>query len=162
VISDNPYRLAKDIRGIGFRTADQIAAKVGIEKTALVRVRAGISYALADAMNEGHCGLPVDALTALTGKLLEIPEQLIETALTLELEAGAVVADMVEGRHCVFLAGLHRAEQIIAERLRVLVSGVPPWPPIAAARAIPWVEHRTGLQLADSQREAVRLALSSK
>src|SRR3954470_9091596 len=80
VISENPYRLARDIRGIGFRTADQIAAKVGIEKTALVRVRAGISYALADAMNEGHCGLPVEELTALTGKLLEIPEPLIETA----------------------------------------------------------------------------------
>src|SRR6201994_3459189 len=58
VISENPYRLARDIRGIGFRTADQIAAKVGIEKTALVRIRAGISYALAEAMNEGHCGLP--------------------------------------------------------------------------------------------------------
>ena len=55
VISDNPYRLARDIRGIGFRTADQIAAKLGIEKTAMVRVRAGISYALAEAMEEGHC-----------------------------------------------------------------------------------------------------------
>ena len=65
VISENPYRLARDIRGIGFRTADQIAAKVGIEKTALVRIRAGISYALAEAMNEGHCGLPVEELTAL-------------------------------------------------------------------------------------------------
>jgi exodeoxyribonuclease V alpha subunit len=66
VISENPYRLARDIRGIGFRTADLIAAKVGIEKTALVRIRAGISYALAEAMNEGHCGLPVEELTALT------------------------------------------------------------------------------------------------
>ena len=138
VISENPYRLARDIRGIGFRTADQIAAKVGIEKTALVRVRAGISYALADAMNEGHCGLPGEELTALTGKLLEIPEHLIETALTLELEAGDVVADQLEGRHCVFLAGLYRAEQVIAERLRVLVSGAPPWPSIDAAKAIPW------------------------
>ena len=53
VISENPYRLARDIRGIGFRTADQIAAKVGIEKTALVRVRAGISFALAEAMDDG-------------------------------------------------------------------------------------------------------------
>jgi exodeoxyribonuclease V alpha subunit len=162
VISENPYRLARDIRGIGFRTADQIAAKVGIEKTALVRVRAGISYALADAMNEGHCGLPGEELTALTCKLLEIPEPLIETALTLELEAGDVVADQLEGRHCVFLAGLYRAEQVIAERLQVLVSGAPPWPSIDAAKAIPWVERRTGLQLAESQREAVRLALSSK
>jgi exodeoxyribonuclease V alpha subunit len=162
VISENPYRLARDIRGIGFRTADQIAAKVGIEKTALVRVRAGISYALAEAMNEGHCGMPLAELTALTGKLLEVPEPLIETALELELEAGEVVADQMEGRPCAFLAGLYRAEQTIAERLRVLVSGAPSWPPVDAARAIPWVERRTGLQLAQSQREAVRLALASK
>ncbi len=97
VISENPYRLARDIRGIGFRTADQIATKVGIEKTALVRIRAGISYALAEAMNEGHCGLPVEELTALTAKLLEVSDDLIATALALELEAGDVVADQLEG-----------------------------------------------------------------
>jgi exodeoxyribonuclease V alpha subunit len=162
VISENPYRLARDIRGIGFRTADQIAIKVGIVKTALVRVRAGISYALAEAMNEGHCGLPLAELTALTGKLLEVPEPLIEMAFELELEAGDVVADQMEGRHCAFLAGLYRAEQTIAERLRLLVSGAPSWPPIDAASAIPLVERRTGMQLAKSQREAVRLALASK
>ncbi len=66
LISENPYRLARDIRGIGFRTADQIAAKLGIEKTALIRVRAGISYALAEAMDEGHCGLPVEEQTTQT------------------------------------------------------------------------------------------------
>ena len=162
VISENPYRLARDIRGIGFRTADQIAAKVGIEKTALIRIRAGISYALAEAMNEGHCGLPVEELTALATKLLEVSDDLITTALALELEAGDVVADLLEGRRCVFLAGLYRAEQTIAERLRVLASAEPAWPPIDAAKAIPWVERRTGLQLAASQREAVRIALSSK
>jgi exodeoxyribonuclease V alpha subunit len=162
VISENPYRLARDIRGIGFRTADQIAAKVGIEKTALVRIRAGISYALAEAMNEGHCGLPAEELTALTAKLLEVSDDLIATALALELEAGDVVADLLDGRRCVFLAGLYRAEQTIAERLRVLVSAGPSWPPIDAAKAIPWVERRTGLRLAASQREAVRIALCSK
>src|SRR4030095_2837856 len=57
LISENPYRLARDIRGIGFLTADQIAAKLGIEKTALIRIRAGISFALAEAMDDGHCGL---------------------------------------------------------------------------------------------------------
>jgi exodeoxyribonuclease V alpha subunit len=162
VISENPYRLAKDIRGIGFRTADQIAARVGIEKTAMIRVRAGISYALAEAMNEGHCGLPIEELTTLTGRLLEVADDLIATALTLELEAGDVVADVLEGHRCVFLTGLYRAEQTIAERLRVLLSGAPPWPQIDAAKAIPWVERRTGLLLADSQREAVRRALASK
>ena len=57
VITDNPYRLARDIRGIGFRTADQVAARLGIGKEAMIRVRAGISFALAEATGEGHCGL---------------------------------------------------------------------------------------------------------
>jgi exodeoxyribonuclease V alpha subunit len=162
VITENPYRLAKDIRGIGFRTADQIAAKVGIEKTALVRVRAGISYALAEAMSEGHCGLPEEELTALAASLLDVRDELVATALALEVEADDVVADLLEDRQCVFLAGLYRAEQTIAERLRVLASGAPPWGPIDAVKAIPWVECRTGLRLATSQREAVGVALSSK
>jgi exodeoxyribonuclease V alpha subunit len=69
LISENPYRLARDIRGIGFLTADQIAAKLGIEKTALIRVRAGISFALAEAMDDGHCGLPADELSPVARKL---------------------------------------------------------------------------------------------
>ena len=105
LISENPYRLARDIRGIGFRTADQIAAKLGIEKTALIRVRAGISYALAEARDEGHCGLPAEELVSLTIKLLEVPVGLVETALGLELDDGAVIADDLEGRRCVFLGG---------------------------------------------------------
>ena len=162
VISENPYRLARDIRGIGFRTADLVAQKLCIELTASIRVRAGISFALAEASGEGHCGLPVEELTGLAGKLLEVPVALIEAALVLELDAGEVVADTLDGRRCVFLAGLYRAEQVIAERLRALAQGVPPWPAIDADKAIPWVEARTGLALADSQKEAFRLALRSK
>jgi exodeoxyribonuclease V alpha subunit len=63
VMSDNPYRLARD--SVGFKTADVIAMKLGIEKTATIRVRAGISYALTEAMGEGHCGLPTDELVPL-------------------------------------------------------------------------------------------------
>ncbi len=162
VITENPYRLARDIRGIGFRTADVVAQKLGIEPTATIRVRAGISFALAEATGEGHCGLPVEELTALAGKLLEVPAALIEAALVLELEAGDVIAATLEGRRCVFLAGLYRAEQIIAERLCFLAQGTPPWPQIDAGKAIPWVEGRTGLALAESQKEALRLALHSK
>ena len=102
LISENPYRLARDIRGIGFRTADQIAGKLGIEKTALIRVRAGISYALAEAMDDGHCGLPAEELVALTRELLEVPAELVETALSLELQGGAVIADDLDGGRCVF------------------------------------------------------------
>src|SRR5215217_3495348 len=162
VVSEDPYRLARDIRGIGFRTADKIAERLGIERTAMIRVRAGVSFALAEAMEEGHCGLPEEQLVALARELLEVPAELVGTALALELEAGDVVADTLDGQGCVFLAGLHRAEREIAERLRRLAAGAPPWPAIDADRAIPWVEEKTGLTLAGSQREAVRLALASK
>ena len=116
VMTENPYRLARDIRGIGFKTADAIAMKLGIDKTAMVRVRAGISYALAEAMDEGHCGLPTDELVPLTEKLLEVPEGLVRTALDLELAEGTVIAERVGETPCIFLTGLYRAERTIAER----------------------------------------------
>jgi exodeoxyribonuclease V alpha subunit len=78
--------------------------------------RAGISYALTETMDEGHCGLPTEELIPLAEKL-EVLQQLIRTALDLELHEGAVVADRVGETPCVFLAGLHRAERTIAERL---------------------------------------------
>jgi exodeoxyribonuclease V alpha subunit len=162
VMSENPYRLARDIRGIGFKTADAIAMKLGIEKTAMIRVRAGISYALTEAMDEGHCGLPTDELVPLAESLLEVPVELVRIALDLELAEGAVVADSIGETPCVFLAGLHRAERVIAERLLRIANGKLPWPRIDPAKALPWVEQRTGLELADSQRTATRLALQSK
>src|SRR6516165_6955067 len=111
VMTENPYRLTRDIHGIGFKTADAIAMRLGIEKTAMIRLRAGVSFALAEAMDEGHCGLPTDELIPLAEGLLEAPAQLIESALDLERSEGAVVADKVGETHCAFLAGLHRAEQ---------------------------------------------------
>ena len=162
LISEDPYRLARDIRGIGFRTADAVAMKLGIEKTAMIRARAGISYALTESLDDGHCGLPRDELMPLAVKLLDIPEALIIDALKLELEAGAVIADFIENRSCVFLAGLYRAEQSIVSRLKALTNGPPPWPEIAADKAIPWVEGKTGLALAESQKNAARTALASK
>ena len=162
IMSENPYRLARDIRGIGFKTADAIAMKLGIEKTAMVRVRAGISYALTEAMDEGHCGLPTGELVPLAEKLLEVPEELIRTALGLELQERTVIADRVGDTDCIFLAGLHSAERAVAERLLTLANGRLPWPWIDAEKALPWIEQRTGLTLAESQKEAVRLALISK
>src|SRR5207245_8467845 len=126
LISENPYRLARDIRGIGFRTADQIATKLGIEKTALIRVRAGITYALTEAMDEGHCGLPAEELISLTQTLLEVPAELVETALDLELEGGAVIADDLEGRRCVLLTGLYRPGGRSAKGSGRLPSDEPP------------------------------------
>ena len=162
LISENPYRLARDIRGIGFKSADQIAGKLGIEKTAMIRARAGIGYALSEAMDEGHCGLPLAQLVPMAVRLLDVPAEIIETALDLELHDGAVIADSVDGERCIFLAGLHRAERAIAARIKALRSGALPWPTIDAAKAIRWVETKAGITLAASQREAVQLALATK
>ena len=88
VMTENPYRLAQDIRGIGFKSADAIAMRLGIEKTAMIRLRAGISYALTEAMDEGHCGLPTDQLIPLAEELLEAQKELILTALELRTIRG--------------------------------------------------------------------------
>ena len=162
VMTENPYRLARDIRGIGFKTADTIAMKLGIEKNAMIRVRAGISYALTEAMDDGHCGLPTEELVPEAVELLEISKELVQTALDLELSEGTVIAATVGETACVFLGGLYRAEQVIAERLLRIWSGKLPWPYIDADKALPWVEQKTGLSLAESQVAAIRLALISK
>ncbi|MPR12348.1 ATP-dependent RecD-like DNA helicase [Microvirga tunisiensis] len=162
VMTEDPYRLAKDVRGIGFKTADAIAAKLGMEKTAPQRIRAGISFALQTATDEGHCALPVEALTRLAVQLLEVDADLIRTAIVDELSKGEVVSDTIGGETCLFLKGLHLSEQAIASRLAERASGPPPWPEIDLERAVPWVEGRTGKTLAASQREALKLVLGSK
>src|SRR5499426_4166075 len=113
-------------------------------------------------MDEGHCGLPTDELVPLAEQLLEVPQELIRTALDLELADGVVTADTVGDKRCVFLTGLYRAERGIAEWLLQLGTGKLPWPSIDPDKAIPWIEQRTGLVLAESQRSAVALALTSK
>ena len=162
VMTENPYRLARDIRGIGFKTADAIAMKLGVEKTAMIRLRAGISYALAEAMDDGHCGFPTAELLPLAEGLLEVTQKPICTALDLELAEGTVIADRVGETNCIFLSNLYQAERSIAERLAMLTTEKLPWGAIDADKAVPWVEARVGLELATSQKAAIRLALDSK
>ena len=162
VISADPYQLARDIAGIGFKTADAIASSIGYAKDDPRRVRAGVAHALATAMNDGHCGLPRDDLIRSGAELLEVAEPLVAAALTGELASGEVMAGMTHAREVVFLAGLYRAEQAIADALLRLRAGILPWPAIDAAQAIPWVERRTEVMLSPSQRDALRLALISR
>src|SRR5665647_2027756 len=122
----------------------------------MIRVRAGISYALTEAMDDGHCGLPTEELVPLAVELLEISKELVQTALDLELSEGTVIAATVGETACVFLGGLYRAEQVIAERLLRIWSGKLPWPYIDADKPLPWVEQKTGLSLAESQVAAIR------
>jgi exodeoxyribonuclease V alpha subunit len=162
LVSENPYRLARDIKGIGFLTADQIAEKLGIEKTAMIRARAGISYTLTEAVSEGHCGLPEDDLMPMAEQLLEIPTDILRDALQQELQEKTVVADTIGERRCIFLGHLWQAEKVVAERLKALAAGPPSWPEIDTKKAISWVEQKLGVTLAQSQRDAVKTAVSSK
>lgn len=162
LVKENPYRLAADIRGIGFLSADTIAQKIGIAKDSPLRARAGISYALTEASSQGHCGLPYSELVPLAVKLLEIPAEIIETAIAQEIEEQILYPDTVEGQPCVFLAPLYYAEQSIAAQIRRLQTNGSTMPGFDADKAIPWVEGKLTMQLAQSQREAIRLALSSK
>jgi exodeoxyribonuclease V alpha subunit len=162
IITENPYCLAKDIRGIGFVSADKIAQKVGIEKTSLIRARAGISYALTTALDDGHCGLPKTQLLELCQKLLEMDLNLVEQALGLELENEEVLEENIEETACVFLKKLALAESNIAKRLIALSKGKLPWPSIEPGLAINWVQEKTKLMLSDSQKKAIEKALNSK
>jgi len=125
-------------------------------------VRAGIGYALTEAMDEGHCGLPVAELVPLAQTLLQVDNSLVESALADELAEGTVIETLLGDTRSVFLTGLYRAEQGIAEGLLALREGPLPWPWIDPEKAIPWVEGRIGLDLAESQKAAVRLALVSR
>ena len=158
----NPYCLARDIRGIGFLSADTIAQRIGVAKDSPLRAQAGISYALTEASAQGHCGLPYAELVPLAVKLLDIPESVIETAIGQEIADEVLFPDTVDGQPCVFLAPLYAAEQSIAAQIRRLKSGASARPSFDADRAIPWVEENFAIHLADSQKAAIRLALSAK
>jgi exodeoxyribonuclease V alpha subunit len=162
IVQENPYRLAQDIRGIGFLSADTIAQKIGIAKDSPLRAQAGISYALTEASGQGHCGLPYAELVPLAVKLLDIAESIIETAIAQEVADEVLLPDTVEGQACVFLAPLYYAEQSIAAQIQRLDAGGTTLPAFEADKAIPWVEQKLSIQLADSQKAAIRLALSSK
>jgi len=162
VVQENPYRLARDIRGVGFLSADTIAQKVGIALDSPMRAQAGVSYALAEASGQGHCGLPQGELVSLAVELLKIPSEIIERAITQEVADEVLMADTVDQQPCIFLAPLYQAERSIAEQVKRLSKGKPFWPATEAEKAIPWVERKLGIALAASQRDAVALSLSSK
>lgn len=161
-IAENPYQLAHDVRGIGFKVADGIAASLGIAADALIRRRAGLLHTLNEAIESGHCGLATAELLELTHSLLGVAPESLAEALAAEEDAGHVVLDQCGEKPCVFLANLHAAETGIANRLIRLASGRPPWPEIDAARALPWVEEKLGLTLAEGQRAAIKEALANK
>ena len=162
VISANPYVLATDIRGIGFKTADAIAMNFGITKDAMIRIRAGLSFVLSEAMSDGNCGLVADILVDKAISLLEVEEREVEKALATELDEGVLIGESIDGVQSVFLSYLFYAETGIASGIQRIASCPMPWRKIETDKAIPWVESKIGIRFSDSQAEAVRLAVTSK
>jgi exodeoxyribonuclease V alpha subunit len=162
LIRENPYRLARDIRGIGFTTADQLALKLGLARDAPERLRAGVRYALEQAALDGHCALPAAELLRNSVELLGVPSELVAAAVAHEVAERRLTATTLEGVEAVALPRLFRAEQEVGRALLRLVSGKPPWPAISIPKALQWVEKQTGLRLAASQRAAIETVLQSK
>jgi exodeoxyribonuclease V alpha subunit len=162
LVSENPYRLALDIHGIGFKTADTIAQKLGIAPDSLIRAQAGVRHALQELSTEGHCAYEYEALAKATSELLEIHESLASTALKAEIESGNVITEQIEEKNLVYLAALYKSECGVVSNLQRLSKGVCPWGIIDADKAIPWVEGKNQIELSASQKSAVALALKSK
>lgn len=162
LIREDPYRLARDVRGIGFLTADQVAISLGLRRDAPERLRAGIGFALQEARDDGHCGLPREAAIALAARLLDADEALLGEAADSEVASRNLIADTIGGVPHLFLKELHRAEKVIGEKLKELVVGEPPWGRVDLDREVPRVEARTGKPLAPSQREALDVIVKAK
>jgi len=162
-VSHNPYRLAHDIRGIGFKIADQIAGSLGIGKESDLRARAGIEYVLQTLTNDGHCGYPHNELVKAAIKILEISEEICERAVDFLLQEERVVQHKRENESdLIYLVGLDRAEDNLAVHLAELCKAPHPCPDIEIEKAIRWVEQKVGLKLADQQRQAIRIAVQNK
>ncbi|MDT9686337.1 ATP-dependent RecD-like DNA helicase [Streptomyces sp. TRM76323] len=174
VVRNQPYRLAADVWGIGFLTADRIARAVGIPHDSPDRVKAGLRHALSQSADQGHCFLPEERLIADTVKLLQVDTGLVIDCLAelaADEEEGGVVRERVPGPDgepvtAVYLLPFHRAEvSLAAQLLRLARAGedrMPAFQDVAWDKALAWLADRTGVELAPEQEAAVRLALTRK
>lgn len=158
----NPYTLAKDISGIGFKTADQIAEKVGIPRESIIRACAGISHCLLEATNSGHCALPKEMLLDAAKGLLLVDEALIGEALDRLLVNRELVEEQIGEHALVFLPALRATEIGIAAKIHAMCSMPSTHPAIDIGKAIEWCEKKTGTELAASQKEAIKKACESR
>ncbi|GAA3870608.1 ATP-dependent RecD-like DNA helicase [Streptomyces sedi] len=177
VVRDEPYRLASDVWGIGFLTADRIARAVGIPEDSPERVKAGLRYALSQASDQGHCYLPEERLIADAVKLLGVDTGLVIECLgELTEDPEGAVREAVpdpEGERdgdarvtAVYLPPFHRAELSLAGQVRRLLRAeedrLAAFASVDWKRALGWLAGRTGAELAPEQEEAVRLALTER
>lgn len=161
-VRENPYRLALDIQGMGFLTADTLAQRLGIRKDSLMRAQAGLRHVLQELSAEGHCAATRERVIETAAQMLAIPAPILEQGIREELAAGNLVAETIDGEPSLFLRSLHRAEVGVAQHLLRLMSGPPTWGPVDPEKALAWVEQATGLTLSRSQRDAVVIAINGK
>jgi exodeoxyribonuclease V alpha subunit len=172
VVRNQPYRLAADVWGIGFLTADRIAQAVGIPHDSPDRAKAGLQYALSQATDNGNCFLPEERLIADAVKLLQVDTGLVIDCLGELVEEEGVVRERVpdpEGGDpipAVYLVPFHRAEMSLAGQvlrlLRCAEDRMPAFRDVSWQTALAWLRERTGADLAPEQEQAVRLALTEK
>ncbi len=161
-VRENPYRLALDIHGIGFKTADAIAQRLGIPSDSQIRAKAGVRHMLQEISGQGHCAAYQQKLLETTAQMLEVPESTVDTAIKAELVAENLVQETIKGERALFLTALYRSEKGVARHLARLLEGNLSWGAIDTRKAIPWVEKQTGLQLSASQRRAVSSSVNGK
>jgi exodeoxyribonuclease V alpha subunit len=175
VVKQEPYRLASDVWGIGFKTADAIAVAVGIPHDSPERVKAGIQYALSQSSDAGNCYLPREKLLDESVKILTVAPGLVAACLDELAAAEGVIAedlpnpdgyDPDQPIQAVYLVPFHRAEVSLAAQLRRLLDTsddrLGSFQDVDWDRALAWLGERTGASLAPEQTKAVQLALTSK
>jgi exodeoxyribonuclease V alpha subunit len=170
VVKDNPYRLAGDIFGIGFITADQIAAKLGIAQDAQIRVEAGILYVLNQMSDEGHVYVPHESLVSKSCEILGVDRESVVRALgILDLDQKIILEDLggnldtfKENEKAVFLTRFYVCETGVAQRLRILVNTPKSVRDIDSHKAINWVQKKLSITLAANQIKAVGWAIENK
>ena len=160
-VRENPYRLADDIHGVGFKTADKIAAELGIEPVSMERVTAGIVYVLNELAADGHVYYPEEALVKEAAGILEVEETLVKDAIPVLEERGAIARDMIQGETAVYLAYLYRAEANVAKGFCALATAKPRTVSGSIRNLMGEMERRDGIRLNDEQREAVEKAAQS-
>ncbi|MBL9136557.1 MAG: ATP-dependent RecD-like DNA helicase [Verrucomicrobiales bacterium] len=155
VVRANPYVLARDIQGIGFKTADQIALRLGIPVDSLARAEAGLNHVLLEATGQGHCALPVEEFKDAAVELLQVDTAIVSAAFERSLREATLVQERLEGQDLVFLPTLQRAEMGIVRHLQRLVRRASPYPVIRFEQAVSWFRERTHIELAPSQCRAL-------
>lgn len=168
LIAANPYRLADDVIGIGFRTADRLAGSLGIANEAPERICAGLVHALQTAAKDGHCCLPEEELIARAAELLQCEPERVAHETPALADQGAIVRQLPPGpvllhddpRPVAYLAHLHAAECGAAQALHRLMQRPRGRLAIRPEPAIAWFERAAGFSLPAGQRQAVEKALT--